>query len=529
MLRRLLIIFLSILVVTASGIIFHLPYRLLPILLRVRFGIKAEMGEITGGFRDGHRYRIYINNPKIKIASLGASGNSFLRIPSWLNTDIFINDAELVLEEGSPVRFNGSVNVFRNNITIDKMRFLFGEIGLALEGSIDKDRNLDINANFIDSENKFSIKGPLDKPQINTHWSGLDTSFQIEDIRYEAGQLAIPKITGNVKIKGFPPLDLSGGMCIERDHIRFNDMTILEAARLDGIVNKNKPSRIRLFVDNVPGARMAGKMPAVLQALLQPHKINADIKIYGMMNNLQAGGNIKLLSTPVEIVCRYRNNKFLFHSTGNGAFDIAGSINWGQIPDMRINVVFNQIDIKEFIGLLGRQADPKWKGIIDGRFSITGELDAPLIESRLEITEAEFGGMKFDSAYLNLTGTGAGPLNLAHSMVYYKDISAELTGFIDPRENDIFNNIEIRPVGDAIIWEGVNILKDAEGGRVTIGKDLGKNISIRVKSAITSDSAESSKEKPEVELEYKLREDKNLLLRMQEDEGTIGVEHKVKF
>lgn len=553
-----LIIFLAIFIIT------RLPDRLLPLFLRFRYGISTQIGEITGGFRDGivltnvrlsrggtsigcngiitdikifdllfpdrgHCHSIYVNVPRISVDKTKSGTGGFLGIPLWLDTDILIHGAELSFGEDLPVRFEGGARIENSSIVIDKMQFLLGGLELDLRGDIDSSKNLNLSCNFIDSENSFSIKGPLNRPYINTHWSGLDTSFQIGDIKYENGQLVIPRLTGSIYIEGFPRIDIDGGLCIDKDHIKFKNMTILNTAHINGIVNKDKPSRIKLSMDNVDGAKLAARLPEVLQVLILSHKINADVNIYGMMDNLQAGGIIRLLSAPIEISCRYRNNKFSFHSLGEGPFSICGSIDWNHIPRLKIKGIFSQMDIKELMGLLGKEADAKWRGVVDGEFNITGELGTPLIDSRLEITDAELGSMKFDVAYLNLQGTGSGPLNLAHSMVYYKEIPAELTGFIDPKEGDVFKNIEIRPVGDEIIWEGINIMRDAEGGSVTIQKDVDENISVRFKSALTSDSKESEEEKPEIELEYKLREDKNLLIKMQEDEGTVGVEHKVKF
>lgn len=558
-------------IITASAIIFRLPYRLLPLFLRCRYGISTKIEKIIGGFKDGivltnvrlsrggtsigckgvitdirifdllfpdrgHRHNIYVDMPRISVDKTQSGTNGFLGIPLWLDTDILIHGAELSFGEDLPVRFEGGARIENSSIVIDKMQFLLGGLELDLRGDIDSSKNLNLSCNFIDSENSFSIKGPLNRPYINTHWSGLDTSFQIEDIKYENGQLVIPRLTGSIYIEGFPRIDIDGGLYIDKDHIKFKDMTILNTAHINGVVNKDKPSRIKLSMDNVDGAKLAARLPEVLQVLILSHKINADVNIYGMMDNLQAGGIIRLLSAPIEISCRYRNNKFSFRSRhggsatlGEGPFSICGSIDWNHIPRLKIKGIFSQMDIKELMGLLGKEADAKWKGVVDGEFNITGELGAPLIDSKLEITDVELGSMKFDVAYLNLQGTGSGPLNLAHSMVYYKEIPAELTGFIDPKEGDVFKNIEIRPVGDEIIWEGINIMRDAEGGSVTIQKDVDENISVRFKSALTSDSGESEEEKPEVELEYKLREDKNLLIKMQEDEGTVGVEHKVKF
>jgi hypothetical protein len=89
--------------------------------------------------------------------------------------------------------------------------------------------------------------------------------------------------------------------------------------------------------------------------------------------------------------------------------------------------------------------------------------------------------------------------------------------------------VEIRPSSDGFILEGINITKDSQDKVVTFEKDVNENVRVHFKSSVTSDPGEEDNVDPEIKLEYKLNKDKNLLLKMQEDEGTVGVEQKVKF
>lgn len=560
MLRRIIFIFILISLTSAIALIFDLPYKLLPLFFRVRYGVSMEVSAIKGGFRNGivlkglklskgtnsvvcdevftdirfldlifpqkgHRYSVKIDKPRLCVKN-GLDG--FIGIPFNLNTRIIVSDGELIVKENNAVKFEGAIYIGDNYIELDRIRILFDNLELELQGGINSNGQLNLYSHFINSENNFLVKGTLNNPQIYTHWGGLETSFQLYGFHYENGRIILPKISGNINIEGFPPIELEGGLCIAKDFIRFNNMNILRFAGIDGVINKNKTARIRFYMDNVEGAKLVSNIPQVLRFLIISHRINAHINIYGKTDNLQAGGMLELLSTPMKIMCRYRDKRFSFHSVGQEVFNISGSIDWRGTPIVNIKGIFTGIDIKELMELLGKEVDNKWRGVLSGDFEITGELETAIIESRLVIEDAEFGDIKFDVAYLKLSGTGLGPLNLGHSMVYYKGIPAELTGFIDPKEEDIFKNIEVCPTGDAFIWEGVNV-KKGDKDSVIFEKDVDGNISIRFKSSSTSDSRESDGEMPEVELEYKLREDKDLLIKMQEDEGTVGVKHKVKF
>lgn len=570
MFKRILI---AILIVSAviAVMAFHLPgkaaHKLIPLFLQFRYGIYTEAGLIEGGgttgivienavvstrtatiscerlvtdikFIDlvtphfGRYFSIYLKEPRILLKNVQRP--SFrLKLPFWLKTHIFISGAQISFKspgQSPKILLTGIVDINRKKIQFNKCRLAMDKLELNLEGSIGRNKELDIEANFINSDNKFLIKGALDKPRIYTKWNNLETSFMADDIKYSNGQLVLPKITGSINLQRFRPIDLEGELVIDKEFMKFNNMTILNMIKVNGAIFRNKLVKIKLFMKDIDGSALCEKLPDIARVFMRAHKVNANFNVFGTLNRIQAGGEIGLFSTPLQIACRYRADKFSFRSVGQGMLGISGSVNWDKTRNVKIKGLFDKMDINEFMALLGKGKEGKRGGIISGQFKITGEMESPLVELKLEIQDAEFGKTKFDTAYLNLQGTGFGPLYLQHSLVYYKNIPAELTGYIDPTEKDFFKHIEIHPTAEGFILDGIDIVKDAAGKTVTFGKDVNEKISVHFKSVVTSDPEQGGeKAKPEVELEYKLKDNKNLMIKMDEDENTVGVKQKVQF
>jgi hypothetical protein len=542
-------------------------YKILPVFLKYRYGINAETNNIEGGLRTGiklkntkiltpsgriecslistdlkffdllvprirHYYNISLIEPKIYLHDFPNIGSFRVRMPLWLKTHISISDALINIKNNDQelnLGLSGEISVNRKSVKIQDLKLEMEKLEVLINGGIEKNKELNLLAHFTHSDNRFMIKGPINKPQIYTKWGNMETSFAIEGIKYLNGQLLLSNVAGNVYLEDFPPVDFNGGLFITREFIKFSNMVIFGVIKAGGVICQNKYTRLRLLMNDVEGCNLASRFPATARSFLNQHKVSTDIGIYGMANDLQGGGIIKLHSTPIEFACRYRGHRLLFRSIGEGAFNTSGSIGLDKEKSIKIKGSFKDFDIKEFIVFFGKELNNRYKGIINGKFTVSGDVTSPRIESRIELEDAKFGDTEFDIAYLNLYSTGNKQLCLRHSMVYYKEVPAELCGYIDLNGKEIFKNVEIRPSSDGFILEGINITKDSQDKVVTFEKDVNENVRVHFKSSVTSDPGEEDNVDPEIKLEYKLNKDKNLLLKMQEDEGTVGVEQKVKF
>lgn len=436
---------------------------------------------------------------------------------------------ELPLTGLPPIVINGGMLLDKESIKIERGMLSLDELELEVGGAIFADRTLDLELRPGFTESRFLVMGSLDKPLIATNWGILETVFQIEGTQYKNGRLIFPRLAGEIRLPGFGPLELEGKLILGTDFIGLEDIILARMVNINGVVSRHRESRLKLWVEDIKGADLADQLPEVLKSLISPHTVNARLSVYGRIDNLQGGGILKLFSYPIRIACRYRHNRFSFRSIGEGPLGLSGSINLGKEPDLKIKGDFHNMNIVDLMSFFNRNVDPDWGGIVDGEFRISGELNDPSIRAKLEIEEGEIGNMKFDVAYINLDGTGK-KLNLRHSMVYYKEIPAELTGYIDPRGKGLFDNINIKPTLDSFTWKGLNIVRDTDGKTVIFGQDVNENISVHFRSPLSSDPEGSEIDsEAEVEVEYKLLEDKSILIKMEEDEGTVGIEHKVKF
>lgn len=451
------------------------------------------------------------------------------------------------------VKVDGRITLNSEGVELTDIFTTLGDLNLQAEGTIFNNRKISVAIRQVLETNvkgdtvatipKFLIEGSLDEPKIITSFGVVETILKLKGMNYKNSTFVFPKITGEIKLPGFTPLELAGKIILGLNFVGFEDVTLANILNISGIISNDKDSKLNLWIDNAEGRNLAEQLPSVLRPLVSSHKIDAKLLLYGKINNLQGSGLLKIFSHPLKIVCRYRNSRFSFSSIGDGPLDFYGSINldteihqkekgfWCEVkePKLKIEGLFHEMDFKDLIGFFSGSTDSNIKGVVSGEFKIKGQLKDPLIKAKLEIEDGLCGDVKFDVLYLNLEGT-VDRLNLKHSMAYYKEVPAEVTGYIDPKASDLFANLEIIPTTDTFMWRGVNVIRNTEDRSVTFGQDVNENVSVHFKSPLSSDPEENALDtEPEIEVEYKILEDKSLLIKMEEEEGTVGVEHKVKF
>lgn len=541
--------------------------------------------------KDDFLYEISIEAPKIAVKSFSSFQVNMPFKPLWVNSQILVSEGHLLLEDSNNVitleldnisggvtndgkfltiffvapdnlteltgemdlnshrgtleivngkvefpqtslpslEIDGGVLLDKGSLKIERGMVSLGEKKFEIGGSIFADRSLDLVINPVADKSRFSIKGSLDEPTVATNWGVLETLFQIEGTQYDNGTLIFPKLVGEIRLPGFIPLELEGKLVLGTDHIGFEHITLAKVMNIDGVISRSRDSRLKLWLEDTKGVDLACQLPPVLKSLVSPHTVNARLSVYGGMENLQGGGTLKLFSHPIEVACRYRHNRFSFRSVKEGVFGLSGSINLGNKPNLKIKGDFRNMDFVELMSLFTKNIDSCWKGVVDGEFKISGKLNDPKIQAKIDIKGGQIGNMKFDAAYLNLEGT-AERIDLKHSMVYYKEVPAELTGYINPRGKDLFNNINIIPSSDSFIWKGLNVVRGKDERTVVFGQDVNENVSVNFKSPLSSDPEGSTIDsEAEVEVKYKLLEDKSILIKVKEDKGTVGIEQKVKF
>ncbi len=450
---------------------------------------------------------------------------------SLTNGELAIRDGKLSLpnKEIPPLEFNGQISLDKLGAKIKDCSLSLGDIELGLSGEIARNQEMDLQITSPGTGSKFIVRGSPREPKIFTHWGPIQTVFQFQGTKYKDNALFFPLIDGQIKLPGFDPIGMRGGIVVSSKEVRFQEVVLADAIVIQGDLARQSVTQLKLLLDHVSGQELASKFPEALRPFISTHKIDGSILVYGNIDDLNAGGNIKLFSYPLDIVCRYRHRCFSFRSIDDGAFHLSGSIKWEKTPLLKIKGVCRQMPLSDLLGLFIDKVGAEIHGVVDGEFTVTGETAQPLAKAKLEIKDGKIGKMEFDVAYLNLEWKG-GVFEIQHSKVYYKDITSRLNGYIDPKSEDFFKNIKIDAFGDSFLWKGVNVKKDALEEAIVFGQQLGENVSVKFKSPMSSDPVPGAVDaEPELELEYKIKDDKNILIKMEEEEGTVGIEHKTKF
>jgi len=428
-----------------------------------------------------------------------------------------------------PVIINGNIISTSQGLKIEKGLVSLKGFNLRINGVIRKGKQLNLRFKPAAGKNfTIFLKGRLNKPQIICHYRGIDTVFRAGNVSYNSNKLQIQGIRGMCHLLNSGSFNMDGSLTLSANGIGLENINLAHIVHINGTLSKRGHfNNMELSIEKPAGSDFNNLLPQSINSLLFSHKITANISIYGMADNLQAGGIIKIFPYSIIIKCRYRHSRFSFCSIGKGPVSFSGSINnLRNKPTVKIAGYIHKMDILKLVNIFQKGLNLEWKGIVDGTFNISGMLQNPLIRAKLEVNNAKIGHLMFDTAYIDLKETNS-ILDFQHSMVYYKGVPAELTGYIDMKTKGGFDNISIIPTAKSFIWKGVNILRDTGNKVVVFGQDINKDVSVFFQSPLTNDA--DSNKKPQIELQYKLLDGKDLLMRMKGDEGLLGIEHKIKF
>ena len=129
-----------------------------------------------------------------------------------------------------------------------------------------------------------------------------------------------------VRIPGVKPLALHGNLIIGKDNIGFNNVKLADLINIEGVVYKKEDSRLKVWTNKTSGEELEKYIPELFRPFVSSHSFTLDMSFFGKMNNLNAGGQIVFHSEPIQIVCRYRSDKFSFRSLSKDPIRISGSI-----------------------------------------------------------------------------------------------------------------------------------------------------------------------------------------------------------
>jgi len=170
-------------------------------------------------------------------------------------------------------------------------------------------------------------------------------------------------------------------------------------------------------------------------------------------------------------------------------------------------------------------------GIVDGLFHIKGRLSGNLFsEGIIKSRNGRIGPVGYDLATIRFEGFGP-IINIADSSIGKGNLTME--GYVDLRDiakGDLFDDLRIKSDMKTIVWDKWDITKEGTD-ELSMMKDVSDKMRVGFKTmARDPRTTYYDRENPEeMNLEYKLGGEKNLKMKLMENEEFFGIEHSVKF
>jgi hypothetical protein len=174
--------------------------------------------------------------------------------------------------------------------------------------------------------------------------------------------------------------------------------------------------------------------------------------------------------------------------------------------------------------------DVAFSSTIDADIDIRGDLYKPDISADLTCSSGQLRDIPFESIRLKLEGTYP-LLIIVNSRINTEEGYLPVEGLVDLRKvktGNLMEDIVITSDRENIYIEGWNLSKIKESSEISLKKSIGENVSLLYKTYL-EEQEENGVNQQELELEYEILENKNLELRLRENEEIFGLENKIKF
>ncbi|MCM8783639.1 MAG: hypothetical protein NC818_02515 [Candidatus Omnitrophica bacterium] len=168
---------------------------------------------------------------------------------------------------------------------------------------------------------------------------------------------------------------------------------------------------------------------------------------------------------------------------------------------------------------------------------ISGGIDLQIREGNVftkgsfDFTEGEFGPFKFKGGKIKFEGENS-VFRLTDTRIYQEKGYFDLGGEIDLKKlgkYDFVRNIVLIPYQEGMEWQGWRVSQKDYTDSIIADKGIDEKFSIQFRSYMKDNQGITKEKSDEFGLEYKLKEDRSLKLRLKENEEIFGFERKVRF
>lgn len=204
-----------------------------------------------------------------------------------------------------------------------------------------------------------------------------------------------------------------------------------------------------------------------------------------------------------------------------------------QPPELKLTWQVTNMDLNELLVLSDeKSANARLSGKLDGKMQLEGSLFNPFVKISLKSKQGNFLNMAFASANVNLEGNY--PVLAFHDSRIYREEGGFfiIDGKIDLRNIHtigLFDNVKILSDEKTIVMDGWDISRGAEQCEVNLKKAVSEDLRVGFKAFINNQPQTLSDEANSLELEYKLQENRALLMRFEKEGEFLGVKQGAKF
>lgn len=312
-------------------------------------------------------------------------------------------------------------------------------------------------------------------------------------------QLNLHPQEGSVFIEGRFPQDSSFYLHAKLDHLNIKGIDLCSDIRAEGEFSKDTTGKL----NSIKGTLRTSD--SIIN--FQPFKeLEASYEIVGTLLKIvscKLGEEFQLSGT-IELIEPHRLDLTL---------DIVGA---------------DTSSIATLTGIKGELLS----GLINGKLEIQGPIASPYLRGYLEAMEGRLGDIKYQSAKVNLNGYNW-LAEIYDSRVNRENGFLTLEGEVDLKKfgrPDVLEGLRLKSDQRTIVWDGWDIIREEERDEVSLKKGVGEDFQVNFKSFLNEGLEENTEqEEGEVGLEYKLKGNKALRMRMRRYEDFLSLEQRVRF
>lgn len=212
-----------------------------------------------------------------------------------------------------------------------------------------------------------------------------------------------------------------------------------------------------------------------------------------------------------------------------GGYRLFGKIKLSNPYDIDLNLSINNADLTNWLIFSKPAQEAAFSGLISGRIKAAGPLRNPLTSGSINVKDGNINDVRFSAINFNLKGKG--PIfTISDSRMLKEGGVLYIYGEVDLKKfgrRNIFEDVKIETDQRVIIWEGWDITKSPS--EIKAEKNLGEDFGVNFKTYVSAGTIDDDQKNSEIGLDYKIKKDDSINVRMKNDSAFVGVEHKIKF